>query len=59
MIFLQNLLDYDLFLSVLIYSLLVCLKNLNSKNGAPVGAVYKEIKCPLFPTVSVHSPNEE
>ena len=32
-----------------------------SKNGAVVGAVYKEkdMKGPLFPTVAVHSQNEE
>lgn len=30
-----------------------------SKNGAVVGGVYKEIKGPLFPTVAVHSQNEE
>ncbi|KAJ6855501.1 ran-binding protein M [Populus alba x Populus x berolinensis] len=29
------------------------------KNGAVVGGVYKEIKGPLFPTVAVHSQNEE
>lgn len=30
-----------------------------TKNGAVVGGVYKEIKGPLFPTVAVHSQNEE
>ncbi|WCJ44245.1 SPla/RYanodine receptor (SPRY) domain-containing protein [Euphorbia peplus] len=30
-----------------------------TKNGAVVGAVYKDIKGPLFPTVAVHSRNEE
>ena len=31
----------------------------NSKNGAVVGAVYKDIKGLLLPTVAVHSQNEE
>lgn len=30
-----------------------------SKNGAVVGAVYKDVKGPLFPTIAVHSQNEE
>lgn len=30
-----------------------------SKNGAVVGAVHKDIKGPLFPTIAVHSQNEE
>ena len=30
-----------------------------SKNGDIVGAVYKNMKGPLFPTVAVHSQNEE
>ncbi|KAJ4842059.1 hypothetical protein Tsubulata_037975 [Turnera subulata] len=30
-----------------------------TKNGVVVGAVYKETKAPLFPTVAVHSQNEE
>ncbi|CAN0890107.1 Ran-binding protein M homolog [Linum grandiflorum] len=30
-----------------------------TKNGSFIGAVTKEIQCPLFPTVSVHSQNEE
>ncbi|KAJ6952475.1 ran-binding protein M [Populus alba x Populus x berolinensis] len=30
-----------------------------TKNGAVVGGVYKDIKGPLFPTVAVHSQNEE
>ncbi|KAK4483880.1 hypothetical protein RD792_011089 [Penstemon davidsonii] len=30
-----------------------------TKNGAVVGSVYKDIKGPLFPTVSVHSQHEE
>lgn len=30
-----------------------------SKNGALVGAVYKDMKGLLFPTVAVHSQNEE
>lgn len=30
-----------------------------SKNGSLVGAVYKDIKGPLFPTIAVHSQNEE
>jgi hypothetical protein len=30
-----------------------------SKNGAVVGTVYKDMKGPLFPTVAVHSQNEE
>ncbi|XP_002521831.2 ran-binding protein M homolog [Ricinus communis] len=30
-----------------------------TKNGSVVGAVYKDIKGPLFPTVAVHSLNEE
>lgn len=29
------------------------------KNGAVVGAVYKDMKGPLFPTIAVHSQNEE
>lgn len=31
----------------------------NRKNKAVVGTVYKDMKGPLFPTVSVHSQNEE
>jgi len=30
-----------------------------SKNGQVVGTVFKEMKGPLFPTVAVHSQNEE
>ncbi|KAG6643662.1 ran-binding protein M homolog isoform X2 [Carya illinoinensis] len=30
-----------------------------TKNGAVVGAVYKDMKGPLFPTIAVHSQNEE
>lgn len=30
-----------------------------SKNGSLVGAVCKDIKGPLFPTIAVHSQNEE
>ncbi|KDP42396.1 hypothetical protein JCGZ_02453 [Jatropha curcas] len=30
-----------------------------TKNGAIVGSVYKDMKGPLFPTVAVHSQNEE
>lgn len=30
-----------------------------TKNGSLVGAVYKDIKGPLFPTIAVHSQNEE
>ncbi|KAI5668041.1 hypothetical protein M9H77_17894 [Catharanthus roseus] len=30
-----------------------------TKNGSVVGAVYKDVKGPLFPTVAVHSQNEE
>ncbi|KAI4332306.1 hypothetical protein L6164_017228 [Bauhinia variegata] len=30
-----------------------------TKNGQVVGTVYKEIKGPLFPTIAVHSQNEE
>ncbi|KAJ4702617.1 SPla/RYanodine receptor (SPRY) domain-containing protein [Melia azedarach] len=30
-----------------------------TKNGAVVGAVHKDIKGPLFPTIAVHSQNEE
>ncbi|OWM85090.1 ran-binding protein M homolog [Punica granatum] len=30
-----------------------------TKNGAVVGTVYKDMKGPLFPTVAVHSQNEE
>lgn len=30
-----------------------------SKNGAEVGRTYKEMKVPLFPTIAVHSQNEE
>lgn len=30
-----------------------------TKNGAVVGAVYKDVKGPLFPTIAVHSQNEE
>lgn len=30
-----------------------------TKNGVVVGAVYKETRSPLFPTVAVHSQNEE
>jgi len=30
-----------------------------SKNGQIVGTVFKEMKGPLFPTVAVHSQNEE
>ncbi|GAB2271919.1 hypothetical protein Dimus_006747 [Dionaea muscipula] len=30
-----------------------------TKNGVIIGAVCKDVKGPLFPTVSVHSPNEE
>lgn len=30
-----------------------------SKNGAVVGKVYKDMKGPLFPTIAVHSQNEE
>ncbi|KAB1204808.1 hypothetical protein CJ030_MR8G002620 [Morella rubra] len=30
-----------------------------TKNGALVGTVYKDIKGPLFPTIAVHSQNEE
>lgn len=30
-----------------------------SKNGAVVGTVYNEVKGPLFPTIAVHSQNEE
>lgn len=29
------------------------------KNGVLVGSVYKEVKGPVFPTVAVHSQNEE
>lgn len=31
----------------------------DSKNGAIIGTVYKDMKGPLFPTVAVHSQNEE
>ena len=31
----------------------------SSKNGTIVGKVYKDVKCQLFPTVAVHSQNEE
>jgi hypothetical protein len=30
-----------------------------SKNGQVVGTVYKEMQGPLYPTVAVHSQNEE
>ena len=30
-----------------------------SKNGVVVGTVYKDVKGPLFPTIAVHSQNEE
>lgn len=30
-----------------------------TKNGAVVGTVYKDVKGPLFPTIAVHSQNEE
>jgi len=30
-----------------------------SKNGQVVGSVYKDMKGPLFPTIAVHSQNEE
>lgn len=30
-----------------------------TKNGVVVGAVYKDVKGPLFPTIAVHSQNEE
>ncbi|PON85046.1 SPRY domain containing protein [Trema orientale] len=30
-----------------------------TKNGAVVGTAYKEMKVPLFPTIAVHSQNEE
>lgn len=30
-----------------------------SKNGQVVGTVYKDMKGPLFPTIAVHSQNEE
>lgn len=30
-----------------------------TKNGAEVGRTYKEMKVPLFPTIAVHSQNEE
>lgn len=30
-----------------------------SKNGAVVGTVPKDMKGPLFPTIAVHSQNEE
>ncbi|XP_057532484.1 ran-binding protein M homolog [Amaranthus tricolor] len=30
-----------------------------TKNGTIVGKVYKDVKCQLFPTVAVHSQNEE
>ncbi|KAA8538664.1 hypothetical protein F0562_028272 [Nyssa sinensis] len=30
-----------------------------TKNGTVVGTVYKEVKGPLFPTIAVHSQNEE
>lgn len=30
-----------------------------TKNGTVVGAVYKDVKGPLFPTIAVHSQNEE
>ncbi|KAL9250136.1 Ran-binding protein M-like protein [Drosera capensis] len=30
-----------------------------TKNGAIVGSLYKDVKGPLYPTVAVHSPNEE
>lgn len=29
------------------------------KNGVLVGSVYKDVKGPVFPTVAVHSQNEE
>lgn len=30
-----------------------------SKNGHVVGTVYKDVKSQLFPTIAVHSQNEE
>lgn len=32
---------------------------IGSKNGKLIGTVPKDVKCPLFPTVAVHSQNEE
>lgn len=40
-------------------SLSLCLIIIASKNGQVVGTVYKDIKGPLFPTIAVHSQNEE
>lgn len=37
------------------FALRVCL----SKNGTVVGAVPKDMKGPLYPTIAVHSQNEE
>lgn len=37
----------------------LCFISFNArKNGAVVGAVFKDVKGPLFPTVAVHSQHE-
>lgn len=52
-------------MSIILFSIGVCILlfsfvfSFNSKNKGVVGTVYKEMKGPLFPTVSVHSQNEE
>lgn len=52
--------NFEIFLLFIVKTL--CLDMLLcwcSKNGAVVGSVDKDIKGPLFPTVAVHSRNEE